>query len=70
MTQQTPADQTQTLRPMRTKQEAAKILRIHVDGIDRLRRRGELRARKIGNLIRFTDEDLAEFINRRREPAA
>jgi excisionase family DNA binding protein len=67
MTKHIPADQSQTLRPMRTKQEAAKILRIHVDGVDRLRRRGELRGRKIGSLVRFTDEDLADYIARRRE---
>jgi excisionase family DNA binding protein len=70
MTPHSPTDQGRTLRPMRTKQEAAKILRISTDQLDRLRRQGEIRGRKIGSLVRFSDQDLIDYIDRSREGTA
>jgi excisionase family DNA binding protein len=66
----TAADSHRTLPPLRTKQEAARYLRISPDQLDRLRRRGDIRAIKVGALVRFLDQDLVDYVERRREGAA
>lgn len=49
-----------------TKKEAAYVLGISVGKIDLLRKSRDLRAVKIGELVRFDSEDIREFINRRK----
>ena len=44
------------------KHEAADILGVSSETIDRLRRSGALPYRKIGALVRFLDSDIQEFI--------
>lgn len=51
---------------LRTKKEAAKFLGVSEPTIDRFRSDGHLPYVKIGVQVRFTDSDLADFINRCR----
>jgi excisionase family DNA binding protein len=52
-----------------TKREAAARLGCSVVTIDKLRRKGDLPYRKIGALVKFTDGDLAVFLQRAAVPA-
>lgn len=51
---------------LKSKREAAKYLGISVGLLERLMRSGLVFVR-IGNLVKFRPEDLADFIERRRE---
>jgi excisionase family DNA binding protein len=53
-----------------TPREAAARLRVSVDTVDRERRRGHLGALKVGRQWRYTEPDLAEYLDRCRAPAA
>ncbi|WP_084032709.1 helix-turn-helix domain-containing protein [Chelativorans sp. J32] len=44
-----------------TECEAAEKLRISVDTLRRIRKRGEIAARRIGGRWRYTDEDILEY---------
>jgi excisionase family DNA binding protein len=46
------------------KKEAANILNISVVTVDRLRKEGKLRYRQIGNCIRFSLNDIEDFIEK------
>jgi excisionase family DNA binding protein len=65
-----PDESSRLLPCLRTKREAAQVLRISADQLDRLRRRGEIAARKIGALVRFSDQDLTDYIDRCKEGTA
>jgi excisionase family DNA binding protein len=45
-----------------TKKEAAEVLGLSTVTVDRLRNSGSLGFRKFGGLIRFTEQDIQEFI--------
>jgi excisionase family DNA binding protein len=51
---------------LKTKREAARYLGISVGSLERLTRSG-LAYIRVGNLVRFRPEDLADFIEQRRE---
>jgi excisionase family DNA binding protein len=53
------------LYQLRTKKQAAKYLNVSGGSIERLMRSG-LKYIKIGGLVRFRPEDLADYIERRR----
>ena len=46
-----------------TKNEAAKVLRISVESINRCMKNGKLPHRKIGKSVRFTESHLAAFMD-------
>ncbi|MGO4885325.1 MAG: helix-turn-helix domain-containing protein [Bryobacteraceae bacterium] len=50
---------------LKTKREAAKYLGVSLGSLERLMRSG-LAYIRVGNLVRFRPEDLADFIERRR----
>jgi excisionase family DNA binding protein len=50
-----------------TKEDAAEVLKISTDGVDRLVKRGELPAIRIGGLVRFTPDDMEAFISANRQ---
>lgn len=50
--------------PLLTIAEALEILRCSESHLRREIRRGNLRARKVGALIRFTAQDLHDYVNR------
>jgi excisionase family DNA binding protein len=45
-----------------TKQVAAEILGVSTVTLDRFRMAGKIRYRKFGHLVRFTEEDIQDFI--------
>ena len=50
---------------LKTKREAARYLGVSVGSLERLMRSG-LTFIRVGSLVRFRPEDLAEFVERRR----
>jgi excisionase family DNA binding protein len=52
-----------------TKKEAAEHLGCSVVTIDKLRRQGKLPCHKVGALVKFTEEDFTDFIQRSAIPA-
>ena len=46
-----------------TRSEAAKELKVSVKTVDRLILRGELKAAKIGNLVRIKKEEIEKFLD-------
>jgi excisionase family DNA binding protein len=50
-----------------TEQEAAAALQMSPDKLQRLRRRGSVPYRQIGNRVRYTESDINEFLDRCRE---
>jgi excisionase family DNA binding protein len=50
---------------LKTKREAARYLGVSLGSLERLMRSG-LAYVRVGNLVRFRPEDLADFIERRR----
>jgi len=50
---------------LKTKREAAKYLGVSLGSLERLMRSG-LAYIRVGNLVRFRPEDLADYIERRR----
>ena len=51
------------MNPLLTRKEAAKLLKISVETIDRYRKNGKLPYRQIGKRIIFTDNDLNALLN-------
>jgi excisionase family DNA binding protein len=51
-----------------TKQEAARRLGCSVVTLDKLRRQGDLPCHRVGALVKFTDEDLAVFLQHAAVP--
>ena len=52
---------------MLSARELAKILGIHYETVLRLVKRGEIRAHRIGGLIRFSPENIQAFLNKAQE---
>ena len=52
-----------------TRKEAAEILRISVETLDRYRKRGKLTSRKIGRCVLFKESDLIDFLDACAVPA-
>jgi excisionase family DNA binding protein len=50
-----------------SEQEAAKALSLSVDTVRRARRDGSMPFRRLGNRVRYTETDLLEYLERRRE---
>ncbi|MAW79913.1 MAG: hypothetical protein CMI63_06715 [Parvularcula sp.] len=47
-----------------TEKEAAARLRIHLATLQRIRRRGEIRFKRVGRSIRYREDWLAEYVER------
>jgi len=52
------------------KSEAARLLNCSITTIDRLRARGELKSLKVGDVIKFREEDINAYITQRIEAEA
>jgi excisionase family DNA binding protein len=51
-----------------TKKEAARLLSVHENTVSRAMVNGKLKCRRIGSAIRFTQEDLEQYIGARLIP--
>lgn len=50
--------------PLLTKEQAAVILQISTFSLDRIVKRGEIKASKVGKFVRFNPEEINAYINR------
>ncbi len=53
------------MKKLYTAKEAARILGFNVEYVRRLARKGEIRSSKAGRSIRFTQEQIDEFVKER-----
>jgi excisionase family DNA binding protein len=53
-------------RYLQSKREAAQYLGVSIGSIERLTRSGLLAYIRVGNLVKFRPEDLADYVQKRR----